>query len=270
MTPSISPQPLDPREAALEALLCVDIDQKCQLVNAIDGTRTIDTDRSLVAPPPLPQAPGRPDRPELVNPSALRLRRVHTPEGRAVLLHALAHIEFNAINLALDIVWRFAHMPIAFYRDWLGVAKEEALHFELLRGRLRDLTFEYGDFVAHDGLWEMAAKTADDLLARLALVPRTLEARGLDASLPIRHKLANAGDELSAQVLDVILRDEIGHVAIGNHWYRHVCKARQLDTFDTYEVLAKQYNAPTLRGPFNWEARRQAGFDERELARLAG
>jgi uncharacterized ferritin-like protein (DUF455 family) len=260
----------DPRIAALEALLCADATHKCQLVCAIDVSQPIDTARALLEAPPLPHSPGRPALPELVSPTALKLRKMSTPEGRAVLLHALAHIEFNAINLALDIVWRFPNMPTAFYLDWLGVAKEEAMHFGLLHARLRDLNYEYGDFVAHNGLWEMAAKTADDLLARLALVPRTLEARGLDASLPIRNKLANAGDARSAEILDLILRDEIGHVAIGNRWYRFVCESRALDAFETYEVLAKQYNAPTLRGPFNWEARRQAGFDERELARLAG
>ena len=273
MTPLSPPQTFafkDPRTAALEALLCTDVAQKCQLVGAIDIDRPIDTSQVLLECPPLPLSPGRPVRPELVSPTALKLRKMSTPEGRAILLHALAHIEFNAINLALDIVWRFPNMPVSFYRDWLLVAKEEAMHFGLLSDRLRELNHEYGDFVAHNGLWEMAAKTADDLLARLALVPRTLEARGLDASVPIRNKLANAGDERSAEILDVILRDEIGHVAIGNRWYRYVCQARCLDAFETYEVLAKQYNAPTLRGPFNWEARRQAGFDERELARLAG
>lgn len=262
--------PEDARATALEALLCTDVAQKCLLVGAIDVAQPIDTSRVLLELPPLPLTPGRPARPELVSPTALKLRKVSTPEGRAVLLHALAHIEFNAINLALDIVWRFPNMPVTFYRDWLGVAKEEAMHFGLLRDRLLDLNHAYGDFVAHNGLWEMAAKTANDLLARLALVPRTLEARGLDASVPIRNKLANAGDSRSAEILDVILRDEIGHVAIGNRWYRSVCETRSLDTFETYAVLAKQYDAPTLRGPFNWEARRQAGFDERELARLAG
>ncbi|MFO7747183.1 MAG: ferritin-like domain-containing protein [Orrella sp.] len=270
MTLSPQPQTMDPRQTALAALLCGDVDQKCQAVDQIDLDQAADVTIEFAEPAPLPHSPGRPQKPSLVSPSALKLRRVSTPEGRAVLLHALAHIEFNAINLALDIVWRFAGQPVAFYRDWLQVAKEESMHFQLLRGRLAALGYDYGDFVAHNGLWEMAHKTAGDLLARLALVPRTLEARGLDASLPIRRKLAHAGDEQSAQVLDVILRDEIGHVGIGNQWYRHVCSVRGLDPYNTYDQLAAQYDAPTLRGPFNWEARRQAGFDERELARLAG
>lgn len=185
-----------------------------------------------------------------------------------MLIHALAHIEFNAINLALDIVWRFDGMPEAFYRDWLKVAREEAYHFCLLQARLQSLGQTYGDFPAHNGLWEMATKTANDILARLALVPRTLEARGLDASPAIRNKLAQAGDDDSAAALDIILRDEIGHVGIGNHWYRYVCDQRGLDPVQTYDVLAKQHNAPRLRGPFNLEARRQAGFDDAELARL--
>jgi uncharacterized ferritin-like protein (DUF455 family) len=184
------------------------------------------------------------------------------------LLHALAHIEFNAINLALDIIWRYAQMPQSFYRDWLRVAREEALHFGLLSARLESLGHQYGDFPAHNGLWEMASKTAPDLLARLALVPRTLEARGLDASPAIRHKLASAGDRESAATLDIILRDEIGHVAIGNQWYRYVCQQRELDPIATYDALATAYSAPRLRGPFNLKARRQAGFDEIELVRL--
>jgi uncharacterized ferritin-like protein (DUF455 family) len=270
MTPTTSSQscPNEPRTAALAALLCEEIDAKCQAVDQIDLDQPIDVSRQLEERLPLPTSPGRPQKPTLVSPTVLEKRAVSTPEGRAILLHALAHIEFNAINLALDIVWRFAGQPTAFYRDWLQVAKEESRHFQLLRARLNDLGYQYGDFVAHNGLWEMAAKTADDLLARLALVPRTLEARGLDASLPLRRKLANAGDEQSAQILDVILRDEIGHVGIGNQWYRHLCSAQGLDPYVTYDWLAIEYNAPKLRGPFNWEARRQAGFDERELARL--
>ncbi len=270
MTPATqSPShPKDPRVASLEALLCEDVDAKCQAVDQIDLDQSVDVSRRLQERLPLPGSPGRPQAPELVNPTALAKRSVSTPEGRAILLHALAHIEFNAINLALDIVWRFPDQPTAFYLDWLQVAKEESRHFQLLRTRLGDLGYRYGDFVAHNGLWEMAAKTTNDLLARLALVPRTLEARGLDASLPLRRKLAHAGDEQSAQILDVILRDEIGHVGIGNHWYRHVCAAHGLDPYATYDVLATEYNAPKLRGPFNWDARRQAGFDECELARL--
>ncbi len=212
--------------------------------------------------------PGRPARPELVVPRRLERRGMHSEEGRAVLLHALAHIEFNAINLALDAVWRFSRMPEAFYADWLQVAAEEAHHFSLLTMRLAELGYAYGDFSAHNGLWEMCERTADDLLARMALVPRTLEARGLDASVPIRAKLAQAGDLASAAILDVILHDEIGHVLIGNRWFRYLCAQQQQDPHQTYQSLASVYRAPRLRGPFNFEARRAAGFDEIELATL--
>ncbi|QSN60371.1 ferritin-like domain-containing protein [Caballeronia sp. M1242] len=214
--------------------------------------------------------PGRPARPELVEPSSLKRRGMQSEAGRAVLLHALAHIEFNAINLALDAVWRFPSMPTDFYVDWLKVAAEEAHHFSLLRARLAEFGHAYGDFPAHDGLWEMAERTRGDVLARMALVPRTLEARGLDASPPIRKRLAQAGDHASAAILDVILRDEIGHVLIGNRWFRFLCDNAALDPHVTYERLAEQYHAPKLRGPFNFEARRDAGFDEAELRALAG
>ena len=212
--------------------------------------------------------PGRPARPELRAHLAIHQRSIFVEGGLAQLLHAVAHIEFNAIDLALDAVWRFAGMPEQFYRDWLKVAIEEAYHFRLLRDRLVALGFVYGDFPAHDGLWEMAEKTKRDVLARLALVPRTLEARGLDASPPIRAKLAGAGDMESAAILDIILRDEIGHVAIGNHWYHHVCEQRGLDPVRTYSELAEQHRAPRLRGPFNLEARRAAGFEQAELDAL--
>jgi uncharacterized ferritin-like protein (DUF455 family) len=231
------------------------------------GAISVDPALALVDPGDLP---GRPARPELVEPSSLKRRGMQSEAGRAVLLHALAHIEFNAINLALDAVWRFSSMPADFYVDWLKVAAEEAHHFSLLRARLAEFGHAYGDFPAHDGLWEMAERTRADVLARMALVPRTLEARGLDASPPIRKRLAQAGDHASAAILDVILRDEIGHVLIGNRWFRFLCDTAALDPHVTYERLAEQYHAPKLRGPFNFEARRDAGFDEAELRALAG
>ncbi|GAB3099151.1 ferritin-like domain-containing protein [Cupriavidus yeoncheonensis] len=213
--------------------------------------------------------PGRPPRPELVPPQQVERRRsLHTDAGRAALIHALCHIEFNAINLALDAVWRFAGMPADYYRDWLRVADEEAFHFTLLADHLGTLGFGYGDFPAHNSLWEMCDRTAGDVLARMALVPRTLEARGLDASPPVRAKLAGAGDHAAAAIIDIILRDEVGHVAIGNHWYRWLCAQRGLDPVSTYAALAHQHRAPKLRGPFNLDARRAAGFDEDELAWL--
>ena len=213
--------------------------------------------------------PGRPKRPELVPPRLVGRRSMATDEGRAMLVHALAHIEFNAVNLALDAIWRFPGMPDAYYMDWLRVAAEEAHHFTLLAAHLRTLGWAYGDFPGHDSLWEMVAKTSGDVLARMALVPRTMEARGLDAIPPLRAKLAQAGDEAAAEILDVLLRDEMGHVEIGNRWYFYLCDQRGLEPVATYDALTVQYKAPVLKGPFNVEARRQAGFTEAELARLA-
>jgi uncharacterized ferritin-like protein (DUF455 family) len=254
------------RRAAAAALALTDPDAKCEAVGKLVANRLpVDTDTVLAEPAGIP---GRPTRPKLVLPSQVAQRDVTTLEGRAALLHAVAHIEFNAIGLALDAVWRFAGLPEDYYRDWAGVAAEEALHFRLLRERLRSCGYDYGDFDGHDGLWEMARKTADDALARMALVPRTLEARGLDASPQVRAKLWRAGDTESAAVIDLILRDEIGHVAIGNRWYRWLCAARGLDPLAAFEDIARRFRAPRLRGPFNLPARRAAGFAEEELAAL--
>lgn len=252
------------RELALCALGMTTWEEKAACLAQAQADTQLDVSRALQ---PSRAIPGRPSV-ELVPPAGLRLRSVHTVEGRAVLLHALAHIEFNAINLALDVVWRFKEMPEGFYRQWMGVAKEESLHFQLLETHLVTLGYRYGDFPAHDGLWEMAERTQNDVLARLALVPRTLEARGLDASPAVRHKLASGGDPKGAAIIDIILRDEIGHVAIGNHWYRWLCSERGLEPVQTYAQLAAQYRAPKLKGPFNIEARLAAGFKPEEIAAL--
>ena len=191
-----------------------------------------------------------------------------TLEGRAILVHAIAHIEFNAMNLALDAVWRFDGMPRAFYLDWLQVAAEEARHFRLLRTHLQGMGWDYGDFPAHQGLWAMCEKTAHDIVARMALVPRTLEARGLDATPQIQAKLRQVGtpDALAAVgILDTILREEIGHVAIGNHWYRWLCAREGLEPETHYPVLAQRYEAPRPKPPLNDSARLAAGFSETEL-----
>lgn len=224
---------------------------------------------SLAVPVESQVIPGRPDKPELVSPLAVKRRSMNTQEGRAALIHALVHIEFNAINLALDAIWRFAGMPRDYYADWLQVADEEALHFTLLSGHLQTLGYAYGDFPGHNSLWEMAGKTRNDVLARMALVPRTMEARGLDAVPSIRAKLAQVGDTAAVAILDIILRDEIGHVAIGNRWYGFLCEQRALEPLETYARLAAAHSAPVLRGPFNIPARRAAGFSELELAELA-
>jgi uncharacterized ferritin-like protein (DUF455 family) len=258
---------LELRSAALEALRITEPAAKVAAVTAFAAAgEAVDTMIDYAEPPGVP---GRPEHPRLVRPGEVAQRSVATEEGRAALLHALAHIEFNAINLALDITWRFAGLPETFYRDWAQVAAEEAGHFILLRTRLAEVGTSYGDFVAHDGLWEMAAKTRADLIARLALVPRTLEARGLDASPAVRAKFASAGDTRSAEIVDVILRDEIGHVATGNRWFRYVCARHAMDPATAQNEAAVRHGAPVLRGPFNLPARRAAGFTDQELQALS-
>src|SRR5574343_819699 len=212
---------------------------------------------------------GIPDKPELVPPKLVPQRSPQTKEGRARLLHAIVHIEFSAINLALDHAARFPDLPEEYYADWIGVAAEEAYHFTILRERLNSLGFDYGDFPAHAGLWEMAMKTADDPLARMALVPRLLEARGLDATPPIQRRLEQAGDHASARVLDIILHDEIGHVGLGDRWFRHLCAERGLAPESTYRELLTRFNAPWPQAPMNEAARLSAGFSHDELAGLA-
>ena len=215
-----------------------------------------------------PSEPGRPVRPELVHPARVPKRGLGSEDGRRALIHALAHIEFNAINLALDHVCRFAGQPHEYYSDWLHVACEEAEHFQLLEIRLDELGIAYGDLPAHDGLWELALKTADDVLKRMALCPRLVEARGLDVSPGMIERLEAAGDARSVEILKRILHDEIGHVAIGSRWYRHLCAQRGLDSELEFISLARSYAKGNLRGPFNLDARRQAGFSESELAWL--
>ena len=266
---------MNPRQLALEVLSLADPAAKaararalCERVQAADPA-SLDI---IAGEPRLPAAlvlPGRPARPRLVPPAEVPRRSPFTLEGRAALLHAIAHIEFNAINLALDAAWRFGGMPLAYHLDWLRVASEEALHFTLLAVHLRSLGHDYGVFDAHDGLWTMVEKTRGDVVARMALVPRTLEARGLDATPPLQQKLARAGDARAVEILGLILRDEVGHVAIGNRWYRWLCARDGLEPHVHYRVLAARHGAPRLKPPFNLAARRAAGFDDDELAALS-
>jgi len=214
--------------------------------------------------------PGRPARPELVDASSVPRRRLGSAVGRAALVHAVAHIEFNAINLALDAVYRFRGMPRDYYADWLSVAADEARHFQLLRGRLQDLDMDYGDLPAHNGLWEMAEKTADSCLVRMALVPRVLEARGLDVTPGMIQRLRAAGDRATMAALEVILEEEVRHVAIGTRWFRHCCAQQGVDPTHTFfELLNARYGG-VPRGPFNLEARYEAGFSREEMKVLAG
>ena len=263
------------RQSVLTVLCICDPDDKVQAVQSLWAAQ-----KDLALQPNeqiLPNAglalPGRPALTRLIPAKQVPTRTPFTTEGLAALLHAVCHIEFNAINLALDAVWRFPHMPTAFYTDWLRVAFEESQHFEMLHTHLQSLGHNYGDFDAHDGLWHMCQKTADDVLARMALVPRTLEARGLDATPLIQTKLRKAatpGALRAVELLDIILRDEVGHVAIGNHWYRWLCAQRGLDPVSLYGELVLRYEAPKLRPPFNKEARQRAGFTDTELNYLLG
>jgi uncharacterized ferritin-like protein (DUF455 family) len=260
---------MDLRRRAVELLSMREPMAKAHAVRewagALKPDAPLDTQALIGEPPGLP---GRPARPALVSPPQLPQRSAFDAAGRAALLHAVAHIEYNAIALALDATWRFAGMPREYYFDWARVAGEEALHFSLLQQHLATLGHDYGDFAAHDGLWTMAERTRGDALARMALVPRTLEARGRDVTPAMRAKFARAGDTHAAGILDVILRDEIGHVAIGNRWYRWLCERDGLDPLQAYARLAQEHRAPRPKPPFNLEARRAAGFDAAELAAL--
>lgn len=259
------------RQWALHALCIPDPAEKVAAVlAAAQAAPTLAVEQH--APAARAPVPGRPDRPELIHPARVPRRSPFKPEGLAALLHAIAHIEFNAINLALDAAWRFDGMPREFHRDWLRVAAEEAHHFSLLREHLQSLGVQYGDLPAHDTLWAMCEKTSEDVVARMALVPRTLEARGLDATPQIQEKLRKVGTPAArraVEILDIILRDEIGHVAVGNHWYRWLCQRDGLDPVAHDRILARRYDAPRICPPFNEEARKLAGFSEDELAALS-
>jgi uncharacterized ferritin-like protein (DUF455 family) len=248
-----------------------DVDAKVQQTHDIArqwqrNTYSLDHDAPLMS---VLEA-GRPDRPCLVHPRDLPRRGFGTQKGRTAMMHAVAHIEFNAINLALDAVHRFRHMPCEYYSDWLRVADEEARHFSMVRDYLRRNDYDYGDFDAHNGLWEMAEKTATDVLERMALVPRVLEARGLDVTPGIIEKLKQAEDSGAVAILEVIYTEEIGHVEIGTRWFRHVCVERELAPEPTFRRLLLKHFPNGLHGPFNLDARNQAGFSETEMRYLTG
>ena len=258
------------RALALAAFTLADPSQKAAAVRTLAAeAATLACDAAAFFP--RPEGPGRPDRPLLIHPRAVPKRSPHTVAGHAALMHSIAHIEFNAINLALDAAWRFDGLPEAYYRDWIEVAGEEALHFSLLQDHLHSLGFAYCDFDAHDGLWTICVSTEGDVLARMALVPRTLEARGLDATPLIQAKLRNlpyAHAREAVLILDRILADEVGHVAIGNHWFHYLCREHGVQAEAYYREVALLHKAPTLKPPFNLAARRAAGFSETELAAL--
>lgn len=254
--------------SAREALAEADPEAKCRRVDelamAISDARWAPADPG---PPGLLPC-GRPGRPRLVAPKRLPRRGLGTVAGRTALVHAVAHIEFNAVNLALDAALRFEGMPDDYYRDWLRVAHDEARHFRMLRRRLNELDADYGDLPAHNGLWDMAEKTAHDALVRMALVPRVLEARGLDVTPGMIERLRQAGDEKTVSLLEVILEEEEVHVAIGTRWFRYLCEQRGVEPESTFERLLRSHAREQVRGPFNRPARRRAGFTDPELERL--
>ena len=217
-------------QSAIDCLLIADPRDKCESVFAlqqrfhaekIDHANTIDVSSILT--------PGRPELPKLVPPQQVPKRKLATEEGRIALIHAIAHIEFNAINLALDAMLRFQDMPNEYYRDWIRVAFEEAQHYTMLQKRLQQFGYNYGDFDAHNGLWEMAMKTRDSVIARMALVPRVLEARGLDVTPGMIKRLENCKDFETVEILKIIFEQEIGHVAIGSRWFKYACERIHLD-----------------------------------------
>jgi uncharacterized ferritin-like protein (DUF455 family) len=207
-----------------------------------------------------------PEKPELLPPHRMPKRKLTTPEGVAAFFHAIAHVEFVAIYLAWDMLYRFRGLPERFYRDWLRVADEEAQHFALIREHLRSMGVEYGDLPAHGGLWEHATDTADHLLARLAMVPRCMEARGLDVTPALIEKFRQLGDHHSTAILTRILTDEIGHVKLGSYWFKYVCSQQGLESETQYRQLIElYYKGGKPKGPFNKELRIIAGFSNAEL-----
>lgn len=255
--------------AAKRCLECNDVDRKVYLTHYYarqwrDGLLDLQYDEPAMA---LPE-PGRPVLPKLVPPNKLARRKINTDLGRQALVHAICHIEFNAINLACDAIYRFRDMPEDYYSDWLQVAEEEAYHFSLLRERLQQMGCDYGDYDAHNGLWEMACKTDHDVLVRMALVPRVLEARGLDVTPGMIKRLRDAGDLRTVALLEIILRDEVGHVAIGTRWFQYLCQQRGIDAGQTFAALLQEYMQGHVKGPFHDQARREAGFSDEELFML--
>ncbi len=251
------------RAGAIKALLSADLSEKARLTTAV-GERWFARRLGLSAPtdPALPTRPGRPAEPRLVPPREVPRRSVHTREGRIAMIHALAHIELNAIDLALDIVARFCGQPVprSFFDGWMTVAMEEAKHFGLLSARLRDLGSHYGALPAHDGLWQAVEVTSHDLSSRLAIVPLILEARGLDVTPSLLAKLHEVGDPDTAAILDIIYNDEKKHVAIGAKWFRFLCARQRIDPARRFQEIVRECFRGEVKPPFNDRARAEAGL----------
>jgi uncharacterized ferritin-like protein (DUF455 family) len=259
----------DLHQAALAALLESEPEAKCRASAGLsEDLQAGQLSPSASAPPIELPVPGRPAKPHLVPPRQLPRRGLGSVEGRAAFLHAIAHIEFNAINLALDAVYRFRGMPDGFYKDWAEIAADEARHFQMLSARLGELGFAYGDFDAHNGLWDMACRTAHDSLVRMALVPRVLEARGLDVTPGMIQRLRQVGDEASIEILELILREEVGHVAAGSRWFEWCCERDGREPEATFRELLALHAPDVVRPPFNRAARMAAGFTRSELIAL--
>lgn len=248
---------------ALAALTSADLDRKVATTRLV-ARRWFSGNLAVGGTPrdTLPERPGRPARPLLVPPNALKKRSIRSERGRFALLHAIAHIELNAMDLAWDIVARFARedLPRSFFDGWVQVALEEAKHFSLLRERLGELGGDYGDLDAHDGLWEAAQDTRHALHARLAVVPLILEARGLDITPSLLRQIQDVGDEQTARIFEIIYRDEQGHVAVGAKWFRFLCHREGLPPVETFQQLVCRHFRGPLKPPFNDAARARAGL----------
>ena len=257
------------RTHAQHALMTSDPATKAKLASQLYQQARVLTDQQVTEPPSITIErvldPGRPENPILVAPRDLPRRITHTQAGRNVMAHAFAHIEFNAINIALDAVYRFNDMPGDFYRDWLRVAAEEGRHYQMLADYLAEHDSHYGLYPAHDSLWESVCRTDHDVLIRMALVPRVLEARGLDVTPAIAQKLRSNHDNQLADILGTIYDEEIGHVEIGTRWFRYCCQARDLDARTTFRNLLNEYMSGRIRGPYDEPGRLAAGFTKEEL-----
>ncbi len=252
-------------EAAYQALMSTKIDEKITLTNTIHRLKnTHQLDYQAQYSVKSIANPGRPNKPNLIRFQSIP-KRDKSDMGMIKTIHAVCHIEFNAINLALDALYRFHNMPDEFYQNWIQVAFEEAKHFSLLNDYLIELGYQYGDFDAHNGLWKMTVDTDYDVLARMALVPRVLEARGLDVTPKIKKRFQHSKFSKMAEILETIFNDEITHVKIGNHWFHYLCKQRKLNPLMTFDTLIKKHIGNQLRGPFNLEARKLAAFSAAEL-----
>ncbi|MEO0367779.1 MAG: ferritin-like domain-containing protein [Pseudomonadota bacterium] len=259
---------MSPQQTLYDLLLETDAQTKCAFTKNLEYDVAWKKHPAPLRHPQRIECPGYPEQLTLVAPRELKKRGLQSQEGRNIFIHAIAHIEFNAINLAFDAIYRFSDMPTSFYQDWLRVAKDEARHFQLLNDYLNAHDCGYGDYPAHNGLWEMALNTAHDVTARMALVPRVLEARGLDVTPNMKKRFINAGDHEAAQILETIYQDEIAHVEIGSKWFRYCCEERSLPAKETFFNLINKHLHGTLKGPFNLSARLLAGFEEEELERL--